>query len=163
MKKLALFLIGLLFLFYSYCQWWWPLTLRDGQMLTLALKSNFFAPAEQILVVEVAKSEASMQVGLSNRSELVNRRAEAIDGLLFVYPKSKKLNFWMKEMQFPIDICWFNQLKLKSCDRQVEPKPSLPEEELPIYQSPWPSKMVLETQPNFLPDLLFNRQLFPHF
>jgi hypothetical protein len=51
--------------------------------------------------LEVVQSPIAMAKGLSGRSALPND-----SGMLFVFPTPDIYPFWMKDMQFPIDIIW---------------------------------------------------------
>ncbi len=51
--------------------------------------------------VEVASTEAQRVAGLSNRTSL-----EAEKGMLFVFSQAGNYPFWMKGMNFPLDIIW---------------------------------------------------------
>jgi uncharacterized protein len=53
---------------------------------------------------EVADTPASREQGLSGRSELQEN-----DGMLFVFDMPGKYGFWMKDMNFPIDMVWISQ------------------------------------------------------
>lgn len=54
-----------------------------------------------IVHVELALSSQAQQAGLSNRALLADGQ-----GLLFLYPSLGRRIFWMKDMNFPIDIIW---------------------------------------------------------
>jgi len=58
--------------------------------------------AGQEIKVELALTEAEQNKGLSGRSELRDG-----EGMLFVFAKPGKYSFWMKDMNFPIDMVWF--------------------------------------------------------
>lgn len=58
---------------------------------------------ERSFSVSVADTAAEQIRGLSGRSRL-----GADEGMLFVFPRSERHGFWMKEMVFPIDIMWLN-------------------------------------------------------
>jgi uncharacterized membrane protein (UPF0127 family) len=62
----------------------------------------------QMFKVEVAATAAARERGLSGRASLPPGQ-----GMLFVFPSDVKPAFWMKEMNFPLDIVW-----LKS-DRRI--------------------------------------------
>ncbi|MEZ0208944.1 MAG: DUF192 domain-containing protein [Candidatus Paceibacterota bacterium] len=68
---------------------------RDGKELTF--------PQGKI-VAEVASTPASRELGLSGRSGLKEGK-----GMLFVFEHSGRYGFWMKDMNFPIDIIWINE------------------------------------------------------
>lgn len=51
--------------------------------------------------VELADTDREREMGLSGRENI----AES-EGMLFVFPESVIVPFWMKDMKFPIDIIW---------------------------------------------------------
>ena len=53
--------------------------------------------------VSVADTEARREQGLSGTKTLLPHT-----GMLFVFENPGKYGFWMKEMQYPIDIVWVN-------------------------------------------------------
>lgn len=56
--------------------------------------------------IEVADTYGEKITGLSNHESLCEKC-----GMLFVYEKPGIYNFWMKDMDFPIDIIWLNENK----------------------------------------------------
>ena len=68
--------------------------------------------------VILAKDEVSRRKGLSILSSLREGR-----GMLFLFPREGVHSFWMKDMQFPIDILWFNtQRELCSIKERAKPE-----------------------------------------
>ena len=59
--------------------------------------------AETTYRVDVAASPGERQQGLSGR-ESMNQDT----GMLFVFDEELPLNFWMKDMHFPLDIIWID-------------------------------------------------------
>lgn len=59
---------------------------------------------DQNLIVEIADERHEQAGGLSGRNYLDNDR-----GMLFIFPKPTRPEFWMKEMNFPLDIIWINK------------------------------------------------------
>jgi len=57
-----------------------------------------------IFKVVIADTEKEMNRGLSGRKKL-----EKNQGMLFVFEKSGVYPFWMKDMNFPIDIIWIDE------------------------------------------------------
>ena len=57
--------------------------------------------AGKIIKVELAITQAEQIEGLSGHEPLRER-----EGMLFIFPESGKYSFWMKDMNFPIDIIW---------------------------------------------------------
>lgn len=54
--------------------------------------------------LEVASDESSREKGLSRRDSLPPHR-----GMLFIFGNPDRYGFWMKEMNFPLDIIWLNR------------------------------------------------------
>lgn len=57
--------------------------------------------------VDIADTPALREQGLSGRKILKDN-----EGMLFVFDTPTKPGFWMKEMNFPIDIIWINEESL---------------------------------------------------
>lgn len=70
----------------------------------LLLVGTSFARPEvekaESLTFEIADSNEERTRGLSGRTSVPE------DGLLFVFPEAGRPGFWMKDMQFAIDIIW---------------------------------------------------------
>lgn len=87
------------------------------------------------LYVELADTPEKRAQGLSGRKELNHDR-----GILFVFDKSDAYSFWMKDMNFPIDIIWIGEdLKIADITRNVNPE-SYPK----TFQPKKSAKYVLE-------------------
>lgn len=56
------------------------------------------------LVAEVANTRKSRELGLSGRHMMRDD-----EGMLFVFDTPGRYGFWMKDMEFPLDIIWINQ------------------------------------------------------
>ncbi|MDQ2932930.1 MAG: DUF192 domain-containing protein, partial [bacterium] len=56
--------------------------------------------------IQIAKTPSTRELGLSGRAGL-----EADEGLLFMFPTAGSHGFWMKDMNFPIDIVWIDSSK----------------------------------------------------
>lgn len=88
--------------------------------------------------LEIAKTTQELQKGLSNRKSLPENKA-----MLFIFPKPDYYAFWMKDMQFPLDIIFLNGNKIVMVYKNVPP-PSSADQALPIYKPEAPSDKVLE-------------------
>lgn len=86
--------------------------------------------------VEVADSPEEWITGLSGRPRLPDGT-----GMLFVYPDRVVRTFWMKDMQFPLDIIWIDGQVVVKVDRNAPPEGSRPSRS---YSSHWPVDVVLE-------------------
>lgn len=150
MKKVFYFL-GFLFLLFLFFIFFWPLFLKDGQYLNLELKDNLFAAPKKTFKVRVVKDEKNLKQGLSKRNNLSDGENEEVEAMLFVLPSKKIANFWMKDMNFNIDICWIKDKSLLACERDAQANEVDPEtNELKVFNSAFPVEMVLETNPGFI-------------
>lgn len=96
---------------------------------------------EHVIDVEVASSPEERSRGLSFRDELPEGA-----GMLFDMGVSRVHRFWMRGMQFPLDMVWIDEEKrVVAVTRDVpEPEPGTPDAELPRYSPPEPVRYVLE-------------------
>jgi len=87
--------------------------------------------------VEVADTVEKRSLGLGKRSGLENGW-----GMLFVFEKRKQHGFWMKDMQFPLDIIWLENHRIVHILRNVQPAKSgvFP----PVMTPPVAGNFVLE-------------------
>jgi len=56
-----------------------------------------------LLSVDIADNNCKRELGLSNR---ISIKSEG--GMIFIFEKAGNYGFWMKDMNFPIDILWIN-------------------------------------------------------
>jgi len=85
-----------------------------GLLIILGNKGNQDSPPQFIqgkigdwtLKLEIADTDAKKERGLSGRAPL-----EEDEGMLFAYDKPGFYHFWMKEMNFPLDLVWLDQNK----------------------------------------------------
>jgi uncharacterized membrane protein (UPF0127 family) len=85
---------------------------------------------------EVASNDTQKELGLSNRTCIgVNQ------GMLFVFDKPGKYDFWMKDMKFPIDIVWMNETKTVT---EVTPS---------VYPSTYPKKFTSKAVSKYVLEL----------
>ena len=91
--------------------------------------------------VELA-AEPDLRIrGLSGRASL-----DSGTGMLFVFENSERFRFWMREMQFSLDIVWISS-GCEVVDISVDvpfPDPSTPLSDLPRYSPESSAKYVLE-------------------
>jgi uncharacterized protein len=87
------------------------------------------------IVTEIAQTAEKRELGLSYRTTL-DKNA----GMLFVFENPNIPFFWMKDMNFPLDIIWIKDNKVIDIDKNVPiPKENTPLNQLPKYS---PSGMV---------------------
>ncbi len=87
---------------------------------------------------EAVSDQKKIELGLAGRKELPAGR-----GMLFLMPKADYLRFWMKGMQFSIDIIWIEQGRVVGCEKNISPKDER------IFTSPTMAGLVLETPAGF--------------
>jgi uncharacterized membrane protein (UPF0127 family) len=102
--------------------------------------------AGKSIKVEVAKTPAEQTRGLSGRSSLATD-----EGMLFVFEKHGDYFFWMKDMEFPIDIIWLAPFDGDASKAQVIyiKKDARPESYPESYGPAEPSKYILEIVSGF--------------
>ena len=66
-------------------------------------KKDFVCFGENCFEVEIVDERIDMQRGLMYREDL-----DLGKGMLFVFDKSAKQKIWMKNMEFDLDIIWFD-------------------------------------------------------
>jgi uncharacterized membrane protein (UPF0127 family) len=77
---------------------------------TVSMKGKTFS-------VEISDTEKLRTLGLSGHVPLKDD-----EGMLFIFPKPDKYGFWMKDMQFPIDIIWIDEnFMIISIEKSVLP------------------------------------------
>lgn len=96
-----------------------------------------FFPNRSSVIAELALTDEERQLGL-----MIREKINSDQGMLFVFEEEDILSFWMKNMNFPLDILWLNQEKrIVHMECHVPP---CKEPNCPSYSSPIPAKYVLE-------------------
>lgn len=95
---------------------------------------------EMKIAVEIADTETERARGLSGREALAEN-----SGMLFVFDTTDYHNFWMKEMNFPLDIIWLDDnWRVIDITANISPK------DFPTtYQPRLPARYVLEVNSGF--------------
>ncbi len=72
----------------------------------------------QVFLFEIADTPALQERGLSYRGELPTNT-----GMIFIFPVPGMYYFWMKDMNFPIDIIWLDKnKKVVHIEENLSPK-----------------------------------------
>ena len=87
--------------------------------------------------VEVADTFKKRSLGLGKRNSLKKGW-----GMLFVFENRKPHRFWMKDMQFPLDIIWLDNHRIVHIIHNAKPVNSKDDPE--VMTSPVPVNFVLE-------------------
>jgi uncharacterized protein len=97
--------------------------------------------AAQVIDAEIADTITARRRGLSNQESLA-----AGTGMLFVFDKPGNYQFWMKEMQLPLDIIWI----LDDTVVDIWPLAPVPtDSNIPRYTPLAPANFVLELNAGF--------------
>ena len=108
---------------------------KDNTMSTSTENVAQLKLAGQSFQVDVLRSDAQRANGLSGREKLTDQQ-----GAFFIFEQPGPYRFWMKEMNFSIDIIWLDQA-LKVVDITKDAKP----ESFPRAFAPSsPAQYVLE-------------------
>ncbi len=97
MKYIGYILITVLVILGLYF-WSWEHT-TQYKTIVLTMGGESFS-------TEIADTPAKQQLGLSYRDSITSNNA-----MLFVFPVAGNYQFWMKDMNFPIDIMWLDSGK----------------------------------------------------
>lgn len=121
-----------------------PSTLQSGATQTSDQKLLRIYVGDVPLTVELVTTSAKIARGLSGRSEI------GADGMLFVFAQPIRPGFWMKEMQFDLDLVWIQDGKIVDITPNVPaPPPNTPVQQLEVYYPAEPVTMVLEVPAGF--------------
>lgn len=103
----------------------------------LPIKTN--ATLKEIpIVVELSQIPKQWEKGLSGRTDLGD-----LDAMIFVFTQYHIPIFWMKDMQFPIDIIWVSNGKVVDITPNVQVETG---DKLPTYSPRVPINTVIETR-----------------
>jgi len=95
---------------------------------------------EHTFDIIVAKTEVERERGLGYRTSLPKNT-----GMLFLFDTPRVQTFWMKGMQFPIDIIFIRDTTIVTIYKNVPFfPPDTPNSALPLYRSKEPADIVLE-------------------
>jgi uncharacterized membrane protein (UPF0127 family) len=95
---------------------------------------------EKVVKVDISDNDCKRILGLSNRKKLLED-----SGMFFVFPEIGNYGFWMKDMNFSIDILWIdNDFNVIGIEKRVAPS-TYPE----IFGKKYLAKYVLELSSDF--------------
>ncbi len=90
--------------------------------------------------VEIADDTCRWELGLSFRKNL-----GIYNGMLFIFPQNGNYGFWMKDMNFPIDMIWFSDdFSVVGIEKNIAPS-TYPES----FGQNFSAKYVLEVNAEF--------------
>lgn len=135
-------LVGVYVLFYTYSIPAFNVA-KAFVVERLMVENKVIIIGENAVTIEVADSDEERRQGLSGRDTL-----EAGNGMFFIFEESGLHGIWMKDMNFPIDILWFDQYgELVHFEEHVAPE-SYPDTFFPKS----PALYVLEVPAGYVKD-----------
>ncbi len=133
MKRFLQIFFAILFLVIFFIFTW-------KQRFQVGNNINYVKIGNLELKVDIANTNETREKGLSGKKELKEN-----EGMLFIFEQPSKNYFWMKDMNFPIDIIWLDEnLKVIYIKKDATPE-SYPES----FGTDQNSKYVLEVVSNF--------------
>ena len=109
-----------------------------GGCATTSLEKGVIEINGQKLTVEIAQTDVQQQKGLGGRSIMPEN-----EGMLFLFTNDSQPIFWMKDMEFGLDLIWIKDNQVIEITANVPP-PTLASENLALYQPAKPINKVLE-------------------
>lgn len=97
--------------------------------------------AGRTINLEMAVTAEKKERGLSGQRSISDRQ-----GMVFVYDTPVIPNFWMKDMNFPIDIIWIRDGKVVDMTKNAPSLAGIPDEQQPLYRPKTEIDKVLELQ-----------------
>jgi len=88
--------------------------------------------------LEIADSDEEMVKGLSDRKNLDENK-----GMLFIFEEKGKYSFWMRNVNFPLDIIYISDDTIVDIVRNAEPKKE-GDTEIPVFEPKEEANYVLE-------------------
>lgn len=112
-----------------------------GLLPQIGLSSSATAEINgQIFNLSVVKNDEARMKGLSNRKSLDENK-----GMLFIFDEKGKYKFWMKDVEFPLDIIYISDDKIVDIIKNAPPQSGIEDNvELIIYEPKSESNFVLE-------------------
>jgi len=142
----------------SYCKFFGFLfcfSVASASLKPQRLKSQILKVCGVPLELELAKSDAEIQTGLMHRSEV-----KPGTGMIFIFPYSRVLRFWMKNVPMDIDVGFFDEKGvLVNAQTMKGESPMKMEDFLPNYSSVFPAKYAVEVEKGFYKNTLKGKSL----
>ena len=121
--------------------WLTGCTVTTADSFTQAQTTIQFSNAAQTQVqVYVADTPAEWKTGLGNISALA-----ANEGMLFIFPTPGEYSFWMKDVEYPLDLIWLLDDTIVAITPHIQPQP-----QTTLYYPPTPVNQVIEVPAGFI-------------
>lgn len=135
-------------------------SLFESEKSFLKHNAQLILKNKNILYLQIASSSADRENGLSFKEKINDN-----EGMLFVFENAEVQKFWMKDMNFDLDIIWFistdnKKLKIVHVEKNVSKNSYNKEVKhlTKIYQNPenFPANYVLEINAGLFDKLNLN-------
>jgi uncharacterized protein len=107
--------------------------------------TNKVTVGQSIFDIEMATTYESRSLGLSGRVALPENY-----GMLFLFNEPGSYGFWMKDMNFPLDVIWIAERRVVGFEENVPPEGNRPTK---TYFPPVPVTEVLEINAGLVSEL----------
>lgn len=143
-KKVSFWIINFIILLIAIVVGWMIFTsiykTDEQKQSCVSYEQKNLQIGEKIVKVDISDSDCKRTLGLSNREML-----EKDSGMLFIFPEIGNYGFWMKDMNFSIDILWIDEkFNVVGIERRVSSS-TYPE----IFGKKYLAKYVLELSSGF--------------
>lgn len=98
-----------------------------------------------LIKTETVDTPSKRNKGLGGRESLASDF-----GMLFIFDKTDRHNFWMKGMKIPLDFIWILDDKVVDITENVPPQVDQPDSALTIYSSKTDTNKMLEVNAGFI-------------
>ncbi len=72
----------------------------------------------KIINIDISDNECKRELGLSGRNSLADNA-----GMIFIFEKDGNYDFWMKDMNFPLDMVWISaDFHIVGVEKNISPK-----------------------------------------
>lgn len=117
-----------------------PVSRQTDEKAQYASTAQVQVAGSPVIDVDVVEKEQDRRKGLSGKAFLPLDR-----GMLFVFHELGKHSFWMRNMNFAIDIIWIRNSEVVDIIENVPTESDgTPDEDLPIYKPDASANRVLE-------------------
>lgn len=101
------------------------------------------------IIAKISGVELKLKVASTPESQMkgyadAEYSPEENEGLLFIYDEPMPLTFWMKQVNFPLDIIFFDSNMCYINHETMDPAHDVPDNKLPHYHSHAPARFAVE-------------------
>ena len=118
---------------------------NDSKVLNSLNHESKIKIGEKEINVEIADTLHEKDKGLSGKTHISDD-----EGMLFIFTPKTYPGFWMKNMNFAIDIIWISDNTIVQIDENIPPPPpDRKDSDLTLYRPPKAVNFVLEVNAGF--------------